>query len=309
MEKRRVGLTNIYVSSIGIGCASYWGKEHFAENKAIAIVHKAIEKGVNLFDTGHSYSNGNAERRLNKALHGIKNKETLVISTKAGTRIENKGKLYKDFSPKWIRASCQQSLTTLGIDSIALFHLHGPTIHHLTPELLDELNKLKTEGLIQAYGVNSFDDDVLHYVLQMNFFDFVMPDYNVLSCEREPLIASFFQKGIGVLAGAALANSLFSNRVFKIRKAQDVWYMLRALKNFRNKLIKGMSYRFMNHYEEITGAQIALAYVIQNKNIASAVFGTTDEVHLNENLLASEIILPKEILTKIYSRTSNVVNL
>ncbi len=185
MEKRRVGLTDIYVSTIGIGCASYWGKEQFDENKAIAIVHKAIEKGVNLFDTGHSYSNCNAEKRLNKALCSVANKENLVISTKAGTRIGKKGKLYKDFSPKWIRTSCQQSLATLGIDSISLFHLHGPNIKDLTPELLDELNKLKTEGLIQAYGVNSFDEKVLQYILQMNFFDFVMPDYNVLSCERD----------------------------------------------------------------------------------------------------------------------------
>lgn len=304
MEKRRVGLTDIFVSTIGLGCASYWGKEQFDENKAISIVHKAIEKGVNLFDTGHSYSNGNAEIRLKKALKGINNKENLVISTKAGTRIGRKGQLYKDFSPQWIRKSCQQSLTTLGVDSISLFHLHGPNIKNFTPELLDELTKLKAEGLIQAYGVNSFDEEVLQHILQMDFFDFVMPDYNVLSLEREPLIDSFFQKGIGVLAGAALANSLFSNRIFKIRKAQDLWYLLRAIKNFRSKLLKGMSYRFMNQYDDITGAQIALAYVIQNKNVVSAVFGTTDEKHLNENLQASEIMLPKNILNEIHYRAS-----
>ncbi len=119
-------------------------------------------------------------------------------------------------------------------------------------------------------------------------------------CFPVSVINSFGQKGVGILAGAALANSLFSNRIFKIRRTQDVWYLLRALKNFRSKLIKGMSYRFMNYYDDITGAQIALAYVIQNKNIASAVFGTTDEAHLNENLLASKITLPEEILSKIH---------
>lgn len=300
MEKRRVGLTNIYVSTLGLGCASFWGKESFDENKAIFIVHKAIERGVNLFDTGHSYSNGNAEKRLNKALRSVANKNDLVISTKAGTRIGTKGKLYKDFSPEWIRTSCQQSLTTLGVDSIALFHLHGPNIKDFTPDLLDELNKLKVEGLIQAYGVNSFDEKVLQHILEMNFFDFIMPDYNAL--KRESLITSFCQNGIGVLAGAALANSLFSNRIFKIRKTQDVWYLLRALKNFRGQLIKGISFRFINHYDDITGAQIALAYIIQNKNISCAVFGTTNEAHLNENLLASEITLSKEILNDIHNR-------
>lgn len=48
MKKRKIDLTNIHVSTIGLGCASYWGKKQFDENKAIAIVHQAIEKGVNV---------------------------------------------------------------------------------------------------------------------------------------------------------------------------------------------------------------------------------------------------------------------
>jgi 1-deoxyxylulose-5-phosphate synthase len=299
MKKRQVGSTDIYVSEIGLGCASYWGKEKFNEKQAINIVHEAIAQGVNLFDTGHSYSDGNAEIRLGKSLANIQNKSDLAISTKAGTRIGNDGKLYKDFTPAWIRESCHQSLKKIGIDSIPLFHLHGPSVKDLNDDLLDELDKMKAEGLVRAVGVNSFDDSVLAAILERDFFDFVMPDYNILSLEREPLIDKFSEKGVGIIAGAALADSLFSNRIFKIKSAKDIWYLARALVNFRQKLIKGFSYRFVNNYKDVSGPQIAIAYILQNQKICSAVFGTTSEVHLLENLSAAEITLPEDILNRI----------
>ncbi len=303
MKKRQLGRTAVCVSEIGLGCASYWGKEKFAEKEAIHIVAKAIDQGVNLSDTGHSYSDGNAEIRLGKALTGIGDKSGIAVSTKAGTRIADNGRLYKDFSPKWLRESCQQSLTKIGVDSIALFHLHGPTVDDLNPEVLEELQKLKAEGLVQSIGVNSFDDVVLKRILELGCFDFVMPDYNILAREREPLIDMFHEKGIGVVAGAALADSLFSNRIFNVKSSKDLWYLARALKNFQGKLVKGFSYRFVNDSKEITGPQIALAYILQNKKISSAVFGTTSEKHLLENIAAAQMTVPEDILNKILARS------
>ena len=110
MNKRVLGSTNIQISEIGLGCASYWGKKFFSEKQAIKIVHTALDKGVNFLDTGHSYSDGNAEHRLGKALIDITNKNDLCISSKAGTRIHSNGNLYKDFSAKWIEESCHLSI-------------------------------------------------------------------------------------------------------------------------------------------------------------------------------------------------------
>lgn len=152
---------------------------------------------------------------------------------------------------------------------------------------------------MKAIGVNSFDDNVLEKVLDLKVFDFVMPDYNILCKEREPLIEKMNSKGIGVIAGAALADSLYCNRVFKVKGIKDLWYLARALKNFRGKLVKGFSYRFINNEPNITAAQIALAYVLSNTKISSAVFGTTSGNHLLENLGAISIDLPDEIMRRI----------
>ena len=105
-----------------------------------------------------------------------------------------------------------------------------------------------------------------------------MLDYNILAQDREPMIDKLYAKGIGVIAGAALADSLYSNRIFQIRGVKDLWYLARALKNFRGKLIKGRSFQFVNNIPNMTGAQIAIAYVLKNQKISSAIFGTTVKI-------------------------------
>lgn len=148
MDKRILGSTNIEISEIGLGCASYWGKKNFSETQAIKVVHTALDNGVNFLDTGHSYSDGNAEPRLGKALKDVTNKNDMCVSSKAGTRIGENGRLYKDFSPKWIEESCHLSIKNMGLDHLPLLQLHGPQISDFTDELFEKLLKLKEEGTI-----------------------------------------------------------------------------------------------------------------------------------------------------------------
>ncbi|MBS0363101.1 MAG: aldo/keto reductase, partial [Proteobacteria bacterium] len=84
MLYRPLGQTGLTVSEIGFGAASWWGKPQFSERAAVGLVHAAIDGGVTFFDTGASYSNGQAEPRLGRALKG-RDPARLVIATKAGT--------------------------------------------------------------------------------------------------------------------------------------------------------------------------------------------------------------------------------
>jgi aryl-alcohol dehydrogenase-like predicted oxidoreductase len=299
MRYRLLGKTGIAVSEIGLGCASYWGKASFSESTAIEIVRVAVANGVTLFDTGHSYSGGNAEVRLGRAIRSVRHDSALVVSTKAGTRIADSGRLYKDFSPEWIRKSCRLSLQNLGMESLGLFQLHGPAIGDLRSELIDELCLLKSEGLVRAIGVNSFDRNVLEHVLKTKAFDFVMLDYNILTRRQEDLIDRLYDGSIGVIAGSALANSLFSNRILKITSHRDLWYFARAVVNFREKFKNGFAYRFINQCEAMTGPQVAMAYVLANNKVSAGVFGTTSIDHLLENIVASDLVIPDQLMDLI----------
>jgi len=297
MLYRSLGKTGLRVSEIGFGCASYWGMKVFDESAAIQLVHAAIDRGVTFFDTGASYSGGNAEPRLGKALSGLNNKHDLVIATKAGTCTDERGKWREDFSPGGVRRTVEASLTRLGLDAVPLLQLHGPEITDLTDDLLDTLNRLREEGKVRHLGVNSFDVNVIEHVMTLSPFGAVMIDYNILRPEREPIIAKLATRHFGILAATPLASSLYRN-MFRIRGVQDVWYIARAWKNHRSDFRRARNFHFLEQ-QKLTAAEIALAWVLRRPEISCATFGTTRMPHLLANLKASGENLDDELLQRI----------
>ncbi|WP_374472850.1 aldo/keto reductase [Phenylobacterium sp.] len=298
MQYRSLGRSGLVVSEIGYGCASWWGKPRFPEADALGLVHAAIDLGVTFFDTGASYSAGEAEPRLGRAL-ADRDVSRLVIATKAGTFHAGGGRIVRDFSPSAIVASAERSLRHLGVEAISLLQLHGPAIPELTDELLSALEDLKRRGLVRALGVNSFDPAVVEHVLGLAPFDAVMIDYNVLRPEREPLIERAAAAGKGVLAGMALAMGHTGLKVAKIRGPQDLWYAARGLVRHRDEVRRGARFAFLHRQRQMTGSQAALAYVLENAGVSCAVLGTTRMAHLRENAGASGMTLPPDLRAAI----------
>jgi len=285
-------------SRLGLGCASAWGQAWFEEKKAAAIIERALELGINVFDTGASYSGGNAEPRLGRIL---KNKDTrhLLVSTKIGTRIDNNGTLFKDWNPNNLLAAIDASRTSLGLDTIPLVYLHGPTVEILTPELFDALSLAKERNWVRWFGVNSHDDDVLDALVHINFFDAVMPDYNLLRTDRELVIERLASSGKMVFGGAAMANHVHAPKFLWPKNRVDVWYLLRALKNHRQSYMRARSLNFLRSVDDWTPSQIAIGFALLNKNVKTAMFGTTRVTHLEENFAGSDRSFPVGLEKKI----------
>jgi aryl-alcohol dehydrogenase-like predicted oxidoreductase len=299
MLYRSLGNTGLRVSEIGFGCASYWGKKVFDEAAAIRLIHTAIDHGVTMFDTGASYSGGNAEPRLGRALSGVQNKHDLLIATKAGSYTDERGKWREDFSPAGVRRTVEASLIRLGLDTIPLLHLHGPEIGNITDDLLDTLARLREEGKILHLSVNSFDVKVIEHVMTFPLFGAVMINYNILRPEHEPIIAELAARKFGILAAMALGGGLYSKDRFRIRGIQDVWYIARAWKNHRSDLKRARNFRFLDHEQALTAAEIALAWVLRKPEIGCAMIGTTRMRHLLANLRASGKTIDADLLEKI----------
>ncbi len=298
MRKRPLGRTGLSVSELGFGCASYWGKPTFDEATAVGLVHEALDLGVTLFDTGASYSAGEAEPRLGRALKG-RDTSGLVIATKAGTYHAGGGRIGRDMSPAAIAASAERSLRNLGLDTLGLLQLHGPSIDELNDEMFEVLAGLKARGLVRAVGLNSFDPAVIEHAIGLPAIDVAMVDYNVLRPEREPLIARAAAAGKGVLAGMPLAMGHTRPLLARLKGPQDVWYAARALAKHRGELRRGAQFRFLHQLPDMTGSQAALAYVLANPGVSAAVFGATRSAHLRENLAASGLTLSGELMQRI----------
>jgi aryl-alcohol dehydrogenase-like predicted oxidoreductase len=304
MHYRSLGNTGLRVSEIGFGAASYWGKKVFDEASAIRLVHAAIDQGVTLFDTGASYSDGNAEPRLSKALSGLQNKHDLVIATKAGSYTDQRGQWREDFSPAGVLRTVEASLVRLRLDAIPLLHLHGPEIANINDDLLDTLSRLREQGKVLHLGVNSFKMSVIEHSMTFPLFGTMMIDYNILRPEREPIITELAARKIGILAGMALAGGLYSRERFRVRRIQDVWYIARAWKNHRSDLKRARNFRFLDR-EAGAAVEIALAWVLRKPEIGCALLGTTRMDHLLANLQASSETLGLDVLEKIRRAQSN----
>jgi aryl-alcohol dehydrogenase-like predicted oxidoreductase len=282
---RHLGRTGLAVSHIGLGCSGFWGNRRFSEVAAEKIVRYALERGVNLFDTGINYSGYYAEPRLGRILQRAFSqwpREKLIISSKAGTVTGQAGISgeARNYSPAHIQQCCAQSLRNLHCDYLDIFQLHGIGEHQLTDELFTALEQMRRAGMYRFLGINTHSrSTMLHISKHPSLFDVALIDYNALQLDREPVIAAMHDAGIGVLAGTVLAQGhLSNNRMFQLKSAADLWYLARSLvKSSSRRLMLSagaMRKAFANIHSQHP-AQTAFAYVLQNPAISSCLLGTT----------------------------------
>ena len=153
MKYRKLGKTDLDLSEVGFGVwtvsTGWWGK--LEERDSIALLSRAFDLGINFFDTADTYAEGYGEEILVKALGG--HRRDMVIGTKFGydfysneTRTGHSERP-QDFSPKFVRYACEQSLRRLNTDYIDLYQIHNPRMSAIeSDDLFETLENLVKEG-------------------------------------------------------------------------------------------------------------------------------------------------------------------
>jgi aryl-alcohol dehydrogenase-like predicted oxidoreductase len=282
---RRFGKGGPPVSEIGLGCGGYWGLRSFPEARAAAIVDLALDRGVNLLDTGPNYSRGNAERRLGAILSG--RRERVFLATKVGTRLD-RGRTVKDWTPDGIRSSVERSLRALRTDRLDLVQLHSPGINEIRHDaVLRALSALKEEGLASFVGLAA-DGGVAGEAVRSGVFDAVMITHNVLHRrESGRVIDAAAAAGMAVLVKSPLAHALYGRSLLRPTSRARLWYLLRALRSFRADIGHSRALGGIEWSEGWTPERAALRFVLDNGAVTSAVVGTTDPAHLESDLSVS----------------------
>ncbi|RJG04675.1 aldo/keto reductase [Noviherbaspirillum cavernae] len=269
--------------------------EMFDERIAKNLVDIALDSGVNFFDTGPNYSGANAETRLGKMLAG--RASNVFIGTKCGTHYVN-GRHIKDYSTPALTRSLQESLKKLRVDHVDMLQLHDMP-RKLDDEIIRFLLDAKQKGDTRLLGVST-NIPGAEVALASGVFDFVMIEYNVIKRNPEQdLIDRCARAGMGVMVKSPLAQTMYSNEIFKIRKLADIWYFLRALKNHRGKFLEGRKYNFLADVEGASCHDLALQYVLANPHVSCAIIGTTRPAHLASNFAASLKQIPEDIKKRI----------
>ncbi len=305
MRYRQLGSTELSVSEISLGCSGYWGNRKFDQERAVAIVREAYDRGINFFDTGHNYSGFNAEPRLGLAIRQIlarHDRSSLVISSKGGSLhgsaaiLSSTQKPAQDFSPDAIEQSCRRSIANLGCDYLDVFQLHGVKEASITPSLRERLNQIRDRGLFRYLGINTHDSDTMRFIASMpGLCDMVLIDYNVLQLDREPLIQQLARANVGVVAGTILAQGhIVSSKVGSVRFGSFFWYLARAwLKPLARRLARSSAAMRagLRSIPGMTASYASFAFILANSLVSSCVSRTTNIANLHDVLGAVDLNL------------------
>lgn len=268
------------VSEISFGCMSL--KSTAADNDAI--MHKAIDSGINLFDTADLYEKGENEILLGKA---VKNKrKDVFISTKVGNRWKEDGTGW-EWCPKkeYILKAVDDSLKRLQTDYIDLYLLHGGTIDDPFDETIEAFERLIDIGKIRSYGLSSIRPNVIREFVNRSNIAAVMTQYSFLDRRPEEETLNVLHKNnIGVLARGTVASGLLIDKPATdyIGMKEDEVKLL--INNLKHNLPDGR-----------TLAETAIRYVADNPAITTAVAGIRTMQQLNEAItVANADVLSKD---------------
>jgi aryl-alcohol dehydrogenase-like predicted oxidoreductase len=309
MEYTQFGRTALHVSKISYGTWQFggdWGHiEHSQWDTGKATVQKALELGINFFDTAQAYGFGLAERMLGEALKpylkGLR--EDLVLATKGGLRMEG-DKLLHDASVRWLRQGVEQSLRNLGVDYIDLYQVHWPDPHTPIEETASTLDQLVHEGKIRYVGVSNYNVEQMKAFEQTRTLDALQPPYSLFRREIEQEILPYTREhGIGVLVYGPLAHGLLGGSFTpQTTFAPDDW---RSKSEFfhgepfqRNVAVVEQLKRLAEH-NGMTIAQLAIAWVLAQPAIDVAIVGARNPEQLEQTALAGAMHLTQETLQEI----------
>jgi aryl-alcohol dehydrogenase-like predicted oxidoreductase len=305
MKYRHLGKSGLKVSEISLGGWITWGGS-MGQADASAIIQHAFKKGINLFDTADTYSQGQSEIVLGKAIADIP-REELVIATKVRARTM-KGENGQGLSRKHIFESIERSLTRLQLDYVDLYQCHSWDAETPIEETMDALNDLVRQGKTLYIGCSNFGADQVRDAAEVcqrrgfTRFTSIQPHYNMVgrSIEKE-LLPRCAKEGISAIVYCPLAQGLLTGKynAGKIPKSarghgndrfsDTVKTHLEALRKL-DKIAKR---------RKKSMAQLALAWNLRRPELASNIIGATSKTQVDENIRGSGWSLTKKELEQI----------
>jgi len=311
MEYRRLGSTGMYVSEISYGNWITHGSQVESE-AAIKCVREALNQGITTFDTADVYANTKAEVVLAKALKGVR-RESYELFTKVYWPT-GPGKNDRGLSRKHIMESCHSSLKRLNTDHIDLYQLHRFDFETPLEESLGALDDLVRQGKVMYVGFSEWTAEQIARGLKIqdqrgyNRFVSSQPQYSALWRVIEAEVVPLSQReGIGQIVWSPMAQGVLTGKYLPGKKApagsratdkksgaamisrwmkDDVLEAVQLLKPIAESVDLSMS-------------QLALAWVLQNPSVSSAIMGATKPTQIKDNVKASGVKLPAEVMKAI----------
>jgi aryl-alcohol dehydrogenase-like predicted oxidoreductase len=310
MRYRRLGKSGPLLSVVGMGCWAMggksaewsWGSQD--DDVSIRAVRKAVDLGVNWFDTAPTYGLGHSEQVLGRALKPIRHE--VFVATKFGRVWDEAGHLGRCGRYDWIIQECEASLRRLGTDYIDLYQMHWPDTDTGAPveESMRAAVELLSAGKVRYVGVSNFDVPLLERALRVCPLVSLQQLYNLLRRGAQANLIPFCRRhDLGVIAYSPLASGLLGgNPTTGTRISSDDW---RARdpdfigERLQSNLELVGRLRQVAEDEGLRIAQLAVSWVLRDEAVTSAVVGVRKPQHIVGIAPAADHELSPEATSRI----------
>lgn len=306
MEKRKVGISGLEVSAIGLGCMNMsHGYGNIVERKdMIKLVHYALDNGVTMFDTAEMYGPFTNEELLGDAL--MKKHDQAIIATKFGFDYDSKTNEIKGLNshPDHIRKSVEDSLKRLKTDHINLLYQHRVDPNVPIEDVAGTVKELIAEGKVGYFGLSAADEETIRKAHAVHPVTALQSEYSLWNRDlEETIFPALHELGIGFVAYGPLGHGLLTGKIDADTKfaSNDIRNRLPQFSEENRKKNQSVFSLFSEFAatKEATPAQLAIAWMINKNSEFIPIPGTTKFSRLVENIGAAQIKLSQKDIEEI----------
>ncbi len=294
MEVRNLGCSGLRVSAIGLGCNNFGGRIDL--QAARAVIHKALDSGITLFDTADTYGErGGSEECLGHILG--EHRKQIILATKFGMPMDDVGKK-QGASRQYIMTEVEDSLRRLKTDWIDLYQVHQPDAHTPIDETLRALDDLIRAGKVRYIGCSNFPAwqvvEAQHVARQSNLSAFVscQDEYSLLVRKAEPELIPAAQKyGLGLLPYFPLASGLLTGK-YRRNVVMPPGARLTNTKRLADRYLTDLNWAMTERLAGFVGrhgrtlVELAFSWLLSRPPVASVIAGATRPEQIEQNVQA-----------------------
>jgi aryl-alcohol dehydrogenase (NADP+) len=309
MDYTRLGKTGLKVSRICLGCMTYgtpaWREWVLDEESSRPFIRRALEMGINFFDTADMYSRGVSEEILGRALRDFAKREDVVIATKVRYPMGD-GPNDQGLSRKHIFEAIDASLRRLGVDHVDLYQIHRLDPETPIEETLEALNDLVRAGKVRYIGASSMQSWQFAKSLYLSDlhgwarFVSMQNHYNLAYREEErEMLPLCREEGIGVIPWSPLARGFLAGNRRRGEKP-DVTVRAKTDNFAQDYYFQPEDYDVLDRLvavaerRGVAPAQIAIAWLLHQPGLTAPIVGASKMRHLEDAVAAVDIRLSDE---------------
>jgi aryl-alcohol dehydrogenase-like predicted oxidoreductase len=294
MDYARLGETDLVISRVGFGCEPLGGTDwgEVDGDLAIAAVSRALELGVNFFDTADIYGLGRSERVLSRALGA--QRYGVVIATKFGHNWEEdlsggRARTFFDSSPRRVVEALEDSLRRLRLDCIPLYQVHWPDPNTPIADTMEALLRCQEAGKIKHVGVSNFPASLIREANQVMVLASVQLPYNIIDRRAEQEVLPCCEElGIGVLAYGSLAQGFLTGkygpdaRFGKDDRRHRLPHFQREKLKENLRIVERL--KIVGQHYHKSPAQVAIRWILEHPTVTCAITGAKSPVQIEDNV-------------------------